>query len=264
MFGRVRETRRISPGMVRVELDGDGLAGLATEGWTDAYINAYFPTPERPYPPNFDPATAKQLPAEERPCSRRYTVRAWDATTGVLTLDFVVHGDSGVAGPWALHAKPGDILAFTGPSGGYRPDPDADWHLLVGDESALPAIAASLAVLPAGAVAHVFLEVDGPADHLPLETSGDLHLTWLHRADSPGNSELLLDALRELKRPAGRVQAFVHGEAVGNRALRKYLLTEWGIPRSDISVSPYWRRGDTDESWRAVKSAWLAEVDGDA
>lgn len=263
MFGRVRETRRVSHSMIRVELDGDGLAGFDPTEYTDAYINAYFPTAERPYPPDFDPTTAKKLPAEERPCSRRYTVRAWDATTGVLTLDFVVHGDTGVAGPWALHAKPGDVLHFSGPSGGYRPDPEADWHLMLGDESALPAIAASLAVLPAGAVAHVFLEVDGPDDELPLESSGDVHLTWLYRVDSPDNPQLLLDAIRAFERPAGRVQAFVHGEAVGNRALRKHLLGEWAVPRSDISVSPYWRRGDTDESWRAVKAAWTAELEND-
>jgi NADPH-dependent ferric siderophore reductase len=250
--------------LVSVELDCVGLAGFDPTEYTDAYINAYFPTAERPYPPDFDPATAKQLPAEERPCSRRYTVRAWDATTGVLTLDFVVHGDSGAAGPWALNAKAGDVLHFTGPSGGYQPDPDADWHLLVGDESALPAIAASLAALRAGDLAHVFVEVDGPDDEVPLECPGDLHLTWLHRVDAPDNPELLLDAVRALHRPEGRVQAFVHGEAVGNRALRKYLLTQWRIPRSDLSVSPYWRRGDTDESWRAVKSAWLAELDSEA
>ena len=60
------------------------------------------------------------------------------------------------------------------------------------------------------------------------------------------------------------MQAFVHGEAVGNRALRKHLLHEWCLPRADISISPYWRRGDTDESWRQVKSAWLAELENDA
>ncbi len=261
MFGRVRATQRISHSMIRVELDGDGLAGFQTDGSTDSYINAYFPTPDRPYAADFDPSTAKKLPADERPPSRRYTVRAWDATTGVLTVDFVVHGDSGVAGPWALRAKPGDVLHFTGPSGGYRPDPDADWHLLLGDESALPAIAASLAVLPAGAQVHVFVEVEGPDDELPLETSADLKLRWLHR-DGAG-TDLLTPALREFDRPPGRVQAFVHGEAVGNRALRKYLFNHWALARSDVSISPYWRRGDTDESWRQVKSAWLAEAEND-
>ena len=71
-------------------------------------------------------------------------MRAWDAERSLLTLDFVVHGDEGVAGPWAAAAKPGDVLQLTGPGGAYTPDPDAAWHLMVGDLSVLPAIGASL------------------------------------------------------------------------------------------------------------------------
>jgi NADPH-dependent ferric siderophore reductase len=259
----VRSTRRISRSTMRIELDGEGLAGFDPAGWTDAYVNAYFPPPDFAYDIPFDVDVVKSLPAEQRPPSRRYSVRAWDADACVLTVDFVVHGDTGVAGPWALRAQPGDLLQFNAPSGGYRPDPAADWHLMVGDESALPAIAASLAVLPAGALVHAFLEVDGPADELDLPTAGDLHLVWLHREAHPGRADLLLGALKAFQRPAGRVQAFVHGEAVGNRELRRYLLTDWALPRADLSVSPYWRRGDTDESWRKVRKAWLAEVESE-
>jgi NADPH-dependent ferric siderophore reductase len=104
----------------------------------------------------FDPHTVRDThPTDQQPVRRRYTVRTWDPVAGRLTLDFVVHGDSGVAGPWAAAVHPGEVLVFTGPSGGYRPDPDADWHLMVGDESAVPAIAASLEALPAGARAVV-------------------------------------------------------------------------------------------------------------
>jgi NADPH-dependent ferric siderophore reductase len=263
VYGRVRATRRISRSMMRVELDGEGLAGFDPAGWTDAYVNAYFPPADFGYDVPFDVDLVKSLPAEQRPPSRRYTVRAWDAGTGVLTLDFVVHGDTGVAGPWALRAQPGDVLQFNAPSGGYRPNPEADWHLMVGDESALPAIAASLAVVPAGAPVYAFLEVDGPADELDLSTAAALHPTWLHREANPGDGGLLIDALQAFARPAGRVHAFVHGEAVANRELRRYLLTDWALPRADVSVSPYWRRGDTDESWRKVRKAWLAEVEAD-
>ncbi|MGQ0464502.1 MAG: siderophore-interacting protein [Sporichthyaceae bacterium] len=256
----MRETRRISRSMLRVEFDGEGLTGFDPAGWTDAYINASFPPADFPLAIPFDPNEAKALPAEQRPAARRYSVRHWDPEAGVLTLDFVVHGDSGVAGPWALRAQPGDLLQFNPPSGGYRPDPAADWHLMVGDESALPAIGASLAVLPADATVYAFLEVDGDEDHLELPTDATLHLRWLHR-QAPGN--LLLEALKSFARPAGRVHAFVHGEAVDNRELRRYLLTDWAIPRADISVSPYWRRGDTDESWRKIRKAWLADVEHD-
>ena len=79
----------------------------------------------------------------------------------LLTLDFVVHGDPGVAGPWAAAAHPGDGLQLTGPGGAYAPDPAAAWHLMVGDAAVVPAIAASLERVPEGVPVHVILEVAG-------------------------------------------------------------------------------------------------------
>jgi len=190
-------------------------------------------------------------------------VRRWDPAAGELTLDFVVHGDSGVAGPWAAAARPGDPLVFTGPSGGYRPDPAADWHLLVGDESALPAIAASLEALPDGAVAVVRVVCDGPAYEIPLTGPGAVDLAWLHRSGDDSDADLLLDAIRDLTFPAGRVHAFVHGEADEIRALRRHLLSDRGLSRPDMSCSPYWRRTMSDEAWRQVKREYVAAMEAD-
>ena len=134
----------------------------------------------------------------------------------------------------------GDVLVFDGPSGGYRPDPGADWHLMVGDESALPAIAASLAAVPPGRPVVVRLLCDDASHELPLETPGDLDLVWLHRVGAAAPEELLLDALRGLDAPTGRVHAFVHGEASSVRAVRRHLLVEREIPREALSVSGYW------------------------
>ena len=102
----------------------------------------------------------------------------------------MVHGDAGVAGAWAAAARPGDLLVFEGPNGGYRPDPEADWHLLIGDESALPAIAASLEAVPAGHPAVVRLLCDGPDHQLELPCPGRLDLEWLHRTGTD-DGELL-------------------------------------------------------------------------
>src|SRR5689334_5444156 len=130
---------------------------------TDAYVNAAFPPAGATYDEVFDPQAVREThPKDQQPLRRRYTVRAWDPDRHLLTIDFVVHGDEGVAGPWAARAARGEVLVFTGPSGGYRPDPAAAWHLLVGDESALPAVAASLEALPADARAVVRLVCDGP------------------------------------------------------------------------------------------------------
>lgn len=264
MFGRVERVEQLTPHMVRVVLGGDGLAGFAPSPWSDSYVNAYFPPADAPYGVPFDVDATRSLPAAQRPASRRYSIRHWDAARRQVWIDFVVHGDAGVAGPWAATARPGDRLQITRPAGAYSPDPEADWHLMVGDPSALPAIAASLARIPPGKPVHVLLEVDGVADEVRLHSPGDLHLTWLHRAANPGADDLALRALEKLDRPPGRVHAFVHGEAVVNRALRKALLTAWRIPREDLSVSPYWRRTFTDESWREIKNDWLREVERDA
>jgi NADPH-dependent ferric siderophore reductase len=264
MFGRVEQVEHLSPHMIRVVLGGDGLAEFTPSPWTDSYVNAYFLPPGATYTVPFDVDAVRALPVAQRPHSRRYTVRHWDPERRQLSIDFVVHGDTGVAGPWASAARPGDVLQINRPAGSYAPDPDADWHLMIGDESALPAIAASLTHVPTGKPVYVVAEVDGPADELSLVSPGDLHVSWLHRDANPGTDDLALQALDKLDRLPGRVQAFVHGEAVVNRALRKHLLVDWKLPREALSVSPYWRRTFTDESWRTIKRDWLHEVEQDA
>ena len=79
-------------------------------------------------------------------------MRKVDAERGEISIDFVVHGEHGVAGPWAASVKPGDPAYLMGPSGAYAPDPAADWHLLAGDEAGLPAISAALEAMPPDAV----------------------------------------------------------------------------------------------------------------
>lgn len=264
MHGIVESVTRITPAMVRVVLGGDGLAGFVRPANTDAYVNIALPPEGAPYGPVFEPAAVKESYDKQWwPARRRYTILDFDEAAGLLTLDFVIHGDSGVAGPWAASAKPGDVLVFEGPGSGYLPDPAADWHLMVGDESALPAIAASLAVLPAGARAVVRLVVDNAEHELPLQSPGDVDLRWLHRKGSPEPEALLVGALEALEWPTGRGHAFVHGEAEEIRAIRRHLLADRGLSRSDMSCSPYWRRTMTDEDWRAVKKEFVAAMEAD-
>ena len=263
MHGHVVRTERLTPTLVRVVLGGPGLDGFAMPDTTDTYVNVAIPPAGAPYGGVFDPKAVRADHAEEHwPARRRYTVRSWDDVARELSLDFVVHGDSGVAGPWADTAAPGDILVFEGPGGGYRPDPTADWHLMVGDESALPAIAASLEVLSPDAVAVVRLVCDGPEHEVELSSSGRLDLAWLHRSGA-GDAALLAAAVAELEFPDGRVQAFIHGEAEEIREIRRHLLTDRGVARADMSCSPYWRRTMTDEAWRKVKRDFVAAMDAD-
>lgn len=261
MHARVLSRTALTPHLVRVVLGGEGLTGLQMPDATDAYVNLALPPSGAPYGAVFDPRQVRdEHPRETWPARRRYTVRRWDAMAGELTIDFVVHGDEGVAGPWARDARAGDVLVLEGPSGDFVPRRDADWHLMVGDESALPAIAASMEVVPEGAPLTVVLLCDGPDDEVPLETPGDLDLRWLHR---DGTGTELVSTVERLDFRSSDVCAFVHGEAGEIRAIRRHLLTGRGLRRAEMSCSPYWRRTMTDEAWRAVKKQYIAQMDAD-
>jgi NADPH-dependent ferric siderophore reductase len=255
----VLETERLSPHLVRVVVGGDDLDGFGVGEYTDHYVKLHIPPPGAQYSAPFDDAEIKErYPREQWPRVRTYTVRDWDADAGRLTIDFVVHGDAGVAGPWAAAAQPGDVLHLMGPGGGYAPSPDADWHLMVGDLSVIPAISASLTRIGAGVPVHVLIEVPGPDDEVVLETPGDLHLTWLH---GDGSGDALVPAIRDLAFPDGQVHAFVHGEAEVVREIRRHLVLERGIPREALSASGYWKRDRDDEMWRAEKAEFNRRAD---
>jgi len=264
MYGTVIETQRLSPTMVRVILGGEGLDGYQPAPHTDQYVNALFIPDGAPYAVPFDMETARAEAPEHRPRGRRYTIRRWDPVARTVAIDFVVHGDVGYAGRWAASATPGDLLQFVGPSGGYAPDPDAAWYLMVGDESAVPAIAASLEALRPGAVAHAVVVVDDAESYLELSSPAELHVSWLHRHPDGLTPDDVVAAVRGLTAPEGAPEVFVHGEAAEIRAVRKYLVAERGVDREGASISPYWRRGATDEAWREVKAAWTAEMRADA
>ena len=266
MYGEVISTEALSPQLIRVVLGGPGLEGISAPAGADSYVNAFFVPDAAPYSVPFDDEAVRDLPREQRPYPRRYTVRSWDAEQRRLTIDFVVHGDVGRAGRWAQHAQPGDRLQFRGPAGDWSPAPDADSHLFVGDESALPAIGASLEAVPAGRPVVAVVEVEDAAGEIPLASPGDLTLVWVHRAGATGPVEdLLRDAVAALETGTltGSTSAFVHGEATATRAVRRHLLEHGLVSREQLSCSPYWRRGHDDEEWRAVKGAWTREVEAD-
>lgn len=260
---RVVRTGRPTPHLVRLVLGGEELAGLPVGEFTDHYVKLVFPPEGVDLPRPLDlTAVKRELPREQWPRLRAYTVRAWDAAAGELTIDVVHHGDEGLAGPWAARLRPGDEVLFVGPGGAYAPDPTADWHLLVGDESALPAIGAALERLPEGAPAVVLVEIADPADEQSLPSPGAVALTWLHRGDRPVGAALV-EAVRALEFPPGRVHAFVHGEATFVKELRRLLRVERSVPREALSISGYWRQGMDDEGWRSTKPDWNRQVEAE-
>lgn len=269
--GRVRtvgtavvvRTERLTPHMVRVVLGGDGLAGFDAGEFTDHYVKLLFAPEGVRYAAPWDLERIRaEHPREEWPRQRAYTVRSWDPVHRELALDFVVHGDEGVAGPWAAAVEPGEEVRFLGPGGAYAPSPTAGWHLLAGDESALPAIGAAMERMPVGAVVHAFVEIEGPADEQKIATPDGVVPVWLHRGDRP-IGEALLEAVSALEFPSRDVHVFVHGEAGFVKDLRHHLRVDRGIPRDRLSISGYWRLGQTDEAWRAIKRDWNARVEAE-
>lgn len=267
IFAEVVSTEYLTPAMIRVWLSAPGGGRLPIEfpGYTDSYVKLLLPRPGSGLTSPFDPDEVKeQLAPEFWPVMRTYTIRLWDEASGHMAIDVVVHGDKGIAGPWAVAARPGDQVQFRGPGGAYRPDPEADWHLLVGDESALPAIAAATEALPDDARAVVLIEVADAAEEQDLTLPSGARVQWIHRDTSdkaPGIE--LVQTVRDLDFPAGRVHAFVHGDATCVREIRSYLRFDKEVPKEDLSVSGYWRRGLDDEAWRAAKAEWKAQVEAD-
>ncbi|MFE1873700.1 siderophore-interacting protein [Streptomyces sp. NPDC059496] len=259
----VVRTERLSPHMVRLVLGGEGLREFGAGEYTDQYVKLLFAPVGVSYPAPWDLDRIRaDFPRAQWPRQRAYTVRSWDPAHLELTLDFVVHGDEGLAGPWAARVQPGEVVRFLGPGGAYAPDPVAGWHLLVGDESALPAIAAAMERMPAGAQVHAIVEIDGPADELKVATPDGIVPTWLHRGDRPVG-EALVEAVTSMEFPSTDVHAFVHGEAGFVKDLRRHLRMERGVPRERLSISGYWRLGETDEGWRAIKRDWNASVEAE-
>ncbi len=242
----VARTEAIARDMVRVILTGDGLRAMPDLTFTDSYVKL-----------RFGDAT------------RTYTIRWFDRGANELAIDFVIHGDAGLAGPWAARARPGDEISFSGPGGAWAPSADADLHLFVGDESAIPAIAAALDALPADARASVFLEVASAAHHQPLRMPSRATVTWVHR-DEHGlrYGEALTRAVIAAGVPegvveAGLVEAFVHGNADIVKPLRRFLFFDAGLDRSRVSISGYWRTGLNEDGWQSSKHDFNAAMEAE-
>jgi NADPH-dependent ferric siderophore reductase len=253
----VTGSESIAPHLRRVHFSAD-LNAFGDATFTDRYIKLVFGRPGVTYPEPFDmQAVRRDMLPVEQPLLRTYTVRLLDVAAGTLSVDFVVHGDEGLAGPWALRVQPGDRIYALGPGGKYVPSPDADWHLLVGDLAALPAIASSVAALPPGAVARVIVEAPDAGDVVDLGAGPGVEVRWVFAADAPpatpADAPLAL-AVRELEWLPGRVHVFAHGEAGAvMRGVRPYIVRERRVPTADVSISGYWRRGAAEEDFQASK-----------
>lgn len=243
---QVLQVHDLAPRHRRICLQGDltGFISLAA----DDHVKLLFPPAgaDRPALPTFGPQGPVFAPGQPRPAARDYTPRAVDVARGLLTLEFVLHGH-GPAARWAMAAAPGQWLGVAGPRGS-RVVPDVyGCVLLVGDETALPAIGRWLEMLPAGRPVVVVAEVAGDVDEVPLPARSRCQVHWLHRGATPaGQGDLLVQAVRALAWPAGPVYAWVAAESSQMRAVRHHLQTERGLGAAQLHAAGYWKRGQAD------------------
>ncbi|HEX6343031.1 siderophore-interacting protein [Umezawaea sp.] len=248
-------TRRITPRMARITFGGDELADY-TSVELDQQVKLYFPRPGQPRPVLPSPDTDfmswyqaySAIPESERPWMRSYTIRAHHAESATIDIDFVLHEHAGPATRWAETAQPGAVLSMFGPSAAFaRPTSlatsiaGADWLLLVGDATALPAIGSILDGVAANTPAVVYLEVADEGEHQALSGSAAVH--WLHRDTStapPG--ALLVEALTSATLPPGAPFAWLAGEAGAVRTLRRHLISDRGLPKASIDFTGHWRQ----------------------
>jgi NADPH-dependent ferric siderophore reductase len=243
---QVLRTERITPRMARVTLGGAELAGYP-EFAPDQRIKLFLPVEgqDRPAMPRASSGGPVWPPGEARPVIRSYTVRRFDAGAGELDVDFVLHNKRGPAAEWAARAKPGDWVGISEPGGRYAPDPSARAHLVIGDESALPAIITVLTALAGfdGPV-EVYLEVADAAEEQPLPVTASTRVRWLHRGDRPPG-RLLVDELTAeglpADVPAEHCQVWLAAEAAAVRDIRAHLIDCRGLSRRRVYATGYWR-----------------------
>lgn len=241
----VSAVEELTPSMRRITLAGP-LSAFASAS-PDDHVKLIFPFPGRSEVelPELGPQGISR--GAERPPMRDYTPRRFDAAAGELVIDMVVHGD-GPGATWAAAAVPGTTVGQIGPRGSAFIDGAPDWYLLAGDETAIPSIARRLEGLEAGTRVVVLIEVDGPADELPLPApggAGAAEVRWLHRLGAaPGRP--LVDAVRALELPPGEGYVWVAAEAGAARELRAHLRDERGLSRAATKVTGYWKLGASD------------------
>jgi NADPH-dependent ferric siderophore reductase len=214
--------------MIRVALTGD-LGGFSSLSFDD-HVKLFFP----------DGSTSGEAPTA---MMRDFTPRRYDPEGNTLEIDFAVH-DAGPATRWASQAKVGQTISVGGPRGSLIIPMTYDWHLLISDETGLPAIGRRLAELPAGSRAVVLGEVDSPADQLTFTTDANVTLIWAYRnGAAPGTSDALQRTVAMLRRPAGDYYAWIACESSIAKALRRQLIADHGAHPKWMRAAGYWRRG---------------------
>ena len=238
---KVIGSKRITTNMHRVTLGGKGMRDFP-EDHEGGYVKLNFPQPD-----------------SERPVTRTYSICI--QRENEIDIDFVLHGDGGPASRWAVDCRDGETIMVGGPGPKTLVDYQADWFLLAGDMTALPAISVNIKQLPADAIGYVVIEVIDEADIQPLSTPVGFEVKWLVNPKPGENAKLLSDYVRSLPWLDGQPSVWVACEFNCMRNLRDYLRTERQLSRDNLYISSYWKHGSTEDSHRDAKRADAKALD---
>lgn len=223
----------LAPNYVRVRLTGADLEGFASLG-SDDHMRLFFPAG------GAQPTSVDEMRAAP---SREYTPLAWGDDW--LDVEFAVHGDQGVAAPWAASAPLGSPVGVGGPRGSAVLHGEPESWMLVGDETAIPAIRRFTALIPAGVPARIVIEAPSAADQVPLDAP--VEVEWVHRGQAPAGSALVtfLDGLTASDAVGEDPFCFIAAEQAIVKPGRA-LLERWGVDVSKAVVKGYWKRGEEE------------------
>lgn len=237
---RVARVQDLAPQMRRVTFADESLADFVSASFDD-HVKLFFPLPGQSQPtlPTVTEQGMVFPEGEPRPPARDYTPRRVDTVARELDVDFVLHGD-GPASTWAAQAAPGQVLGAGGPRGSFVIPADYPWHVLIGDDTALPAIGRRLEELAEDARVFVRIEVDDAAARIALPQRAAADVGWVYRSEG---DDVLLAAARALAPPPGAGYVWIAAEAAKARALRALVVGQWGVDKVNVRAAAYWKRG---------------------
>lgn len=244
---RLLEVKRVvspTPRVRRITLGGAEIEGFVTLSPED-HVKIFFPArgERMPVLPAIGPAgmATREGP---KPVMRDYTPKRFDPLAGELDIDFFLNDGGGVASAWAAQAAPGQALGVAGPRGSHVVPLVFDWYLLVGDETALPAILRRLEEFPEGTPVVVVAIVATEAEIQPVPVWAGESVTWITLPpEKRAGGAVLVETLRRMAFPRGEGFAWVAGEVEEARLVYRHLLQERAFARERIHVSGHWKRG---------------------
>jgi NADPH-dependent ferric siderophore reductase len=231
----VIRTDRITTNMLRVTLGGEGMSNFP-EDHAGGYVKLMLPHSDG-----------------EQSITRTYSIR--HQRENEIDIDFVLHGDGGPASRWALNCQMGDSILVGGPGPKTLVDPRADWFLLAGDMTAMPAISVNIENLPSDAIGYALIEVIDEEDIQQLSKPNGFEIKWLINPNPGENSQMLNDYVKDLPWLEGQPSVWVACEFNSMRNLRDYLRAERQLDRNNLYISSYWKYGNNEDAHREAKRA---------